>query len=247
MDALTNGVTIKVGSSTYHSFADFGLAIGNTNYIGEPEYDAYYVDVPGRDGFLDLSETIAGRVIYRSRKISIEFGGMGTCNGWDATISNMRNLFHGRTVQLIFDNDPNWYWTGRAEINEFDRFRNMGTFKFEIPQADPYKYGINLVPDLANISVSTTVKTITLPITGIHVNPTFVVENLTNLGTNGQLNIRRLDSNNNVIASNSVKANGTYRFHNLWYESGDKVGLSISGNAGSGSGTVSIVYRQVSL
>ena len=242
MDALTNGVTIKVGSASYHSFADFGLAIGNNDYIGEPEYESYYVDVPGRDGFLDLSETVSGRVIYKKRKISIEFGGMGTCNGWDATISNMRNLFHGKTVQLIFDNDTDWYWTGRAEINDYDRFRNMGTFKFEIPQADPFKYGINIVPDLANIAVNHVVKKITIPVTGVPVNPTFVVENLQLSSSTGYLHITRRDSTDTDIASTTVTENGTYRFYNLWFESGDKVSLSVQGSA-----TVSIVYRQVSL
>lgn len=247
MDALTNGVTIKVGSATYHSFTDFGLAIGNNDYIGEPEYETHYVDIPGRDGFLDLSEAIADRVIYKNRKISIEFGGKGDCNDWDAVISDIRNKIHGRTVQLVFDNDPDWYWTGRAEINDYDRFRNLATFKLEIPQADPYKYGLELVTGFDNISVGSSMRTIVIPVTGMRVNPSFVVEDLANLGTNGQLYIRRLDSDNNSIAYNSVKENGTYRFHNLWYESGDKVGLSIGGNFGSGSGTVSIVYRQVSL
>lgn len=36
-----------------------------------------------------------------------------------------------------------YYWEGRAEVTEFDRVREIGTFKLSIPQADPYGYSLN--------------------------------------------------------------------------------------------------------
>ncbi len=232
MDALTNGVTIKVGSSSYHSFNDFGLAISNNDYIKEPEYEQIYATVPGRQGFLDLSEVIAGRVVYISREISIELGAIKTESSWDSVISNLRNLFHGKTVQLIFDNDTNWYWTGRAEINDYDRFRNLGTFKLELPYASPFKYSVSEQTGLSNITLSSTARTISIPVTAQPVNPEFVI---TGSGS----------STVTIVANGitkTVNATGTYRWPDIWFDATTNITAK-----GPTSGRLSIVYRQISL
>lgn len=234
MDAITNGVTIKVGSSSFHSFNDFRLAIGNTDYISEPEYEDIYVDIPGRQGFLDLSEVIAGRPVYHSREISIEFGGVkANPNDWDAAISDLRNKFHGKIVQLIFDNDPDWYWTGRAEINDFEHERQLGTFKFEIPSASPFKYSINVVPNLSNLSLSTTGRSISIPVTGQPVNPEFVISNT---GTS------TVTISATGKPTKTVNAVGTYRWPDLWYDTTTTIVAQ-----GPSAGKISVVYRQMSL
>jgi len=142
MNALTNGATIIVPSTgnEFHTLDDWGLAIGNTNYISEPEQETNYIEVPAMNGFIDLSETLTGRPTFKNRSISIELGGKRESMAWDTVISDFRNKIHGRLVHIIFDNDPSYYWQGRAYVNSFDRMRRLGTFALEIPQADPYKY-----------------------------------------------------------------------------------------------------------
>ena len=233
MDALTNGVTISNGSVTKHSFTDYGLAIGNNDYIGEPEYETHYVEVPGSSGFLDLSDAISGNIIFHSRAISIEFGAVYARNDWDARISELRNLFHGKKVTLTFDNDPNWHWSGRAEINDFDRFRELGTFTFEIPQANPFKeYNSNTI--YQSISVTSTVKTQSCALTGYPVNPVFVVSSLS-----GTLTVQAGGK------TKIITATGSYTFPDVLISppSSDVKLKTTSG----GSATVTIRYKQRSL
>ena len=144
MNIMTNGATVEIVATgeQYHSIKNWGLAIGNNDYIGDVEQETYYVDVPGADGFLDFSEAITGRRIFKSRPINIEFGGKKPRNDWDIFISDLRNLLEGREIKIIFDNDPEHYWTGRATIKNFDRNRELGTFTLSMPKADPYKYAI---------------------------------------------------------------------------------------------------------
>ena len=68
MDAITNGATIEIVATgeRFHTLNDWGLAIGNNDYIGDVEQENYYVDVPGADGFLDFSEAITGRRIFKN-------------------------------------------------------------------------------------------------------------------------------------------------------------------------------------
>ncbi|EOS40931.1 hypothetical protein C808_00094 [Lachnospiraceae bacterium M18-1] len=142
MNVLTNGATIEVEGTgeRFHTMKDWGMAISNNNYIGDVVHESRYVDVPGADGFLDFSEAIAGRRIFKERTINIEIGGKKPRNDWDSIISDIRNKIEGKKVRIIFDNDTGFYWTGRATIKEFDRNREIGTFTLSIPKADPYKY-----------------------------------------------------------------------------------------------------------
>ena len=103
MNALTNGATIEVVATgeRYHTITDWGLAIGNNDYIGDVEQEKYYVDVPGTDGFLDFSEATTGRRIFKNRPINIELGGKKPRNDWDIIISDIRNLIEGREIKVI--------------------------------------------------------------------------------------------------------------------------------------------------
>ena len=143
-NALTNGVRIEVidTGKSYHTITDWEMAVGNNNCIGAPEQETYYVDVPGANAFLDMSEQLTGEPAYKSRAVSIELGGIRQRRKWDAVISVLRNQIHGRECKLIFDNDIDHYWKGRLYIEDFDRARELGTLKLNMPKAEPYKYDL---------------------------------------------------------------------------------------------------------
>lgn len=139
----TNHVNITVNGTTYNSLSDFGLAIQNTDYVGMPVQDkSHRVYVPGRPGPLDLDETVFGGTSFLYRPISIHFGGMRETETWDSVISTLRHLFEGKNVKLTFATDPDYYWTGKAEIDRFGHQRQLGEFDFNIPEAFPYKYKV---------------------------------------------------------------------------------------------------------
>ncbi len=144
MNVLTNAATIEVVATgkRFHTLTDWGLAIGNTDIIGEPEMESYYVDVPGADGFLDYTEAITGRRIFKERPVKLELGGKRAKYDWDIFISDIRNHIHGKEVKIVLDSDPGFYWIGRAAVKDFKREREIGTFTISIPKADPYKYNV---------------------------------------------------------------------------------------------------------
>lgn len=142
MNELTLGISIYVEDSgeTYHTLDDWDLALGNNNYIGDPEMETTYIQVPGRTGLIDASEVISGRRIYKKRSLEFELGGIRDRLDWDGVISAFRNNVDGRVCRLTLDNDKSYYWRGRVYIRGFDRFRDLGTFVLDVPTADPYKY-----------------------------------------------------------------------------------------------------------
>lgn len=144
MNALSIGAKIIIYATNeeFHTLDDWGLAIGNNNYIGDPEQHLDFISVKGRNGLLDVSEALTGRPTYSSREINVLFGGIHNRLDWDSIISDLRNKIEGKQIKLIFDNDPTYYWLGRCHITGFDRMRELGTFTLSIPKADPYKYNI---------------------------------------------------------------------------------------------------------
>lgn len=144
MNELTYGISIYVEDSgkTFHTLDDWDLALGNNNYIGDPEMETTYIQIPGRDGLIDASEVVSGRRIYTKRELAFELGGIRNKLNWDGIISSLRNEIHGRVCRLTIDNDEAYYWRGRVFIQGFDRFRDLGTFTLAVPMADPYKYDV---------------------------------------------------------------------------------------------------------
>ena len=134
MDALTNGFTIQRfdGTYIYHSLTDFGLAVSNTDYIGEPTLETFTVDVPGRKGIVDMSEDLTGYPVFKTREIKLHVGGLNPKNDWDSVISTWRNYYHGRKCRIVFDNDPQWFWEGRVYINNFTRKQSLGEFDLKM-------------------------------------------------------------------------------------------------------------------
>ena len=141
---LFNGATITVEgtSESYHTFDDWGLYITNTDIIGEPKQYTRYIEIPGRNGLLDLSETIAGRQIYTSREIKMTLAGARDKVTWNAAISILRNKINGKICRISFDDDKTYYWTGRIVIKDFSSALNLGKLTIDVPTADPYKYSM---------------------------------------------------------------------------------------------------------
>ncbi len=135
-------ITVESTGLEFDTLADWGLAVGNNNYIGDPVQETSYVTVPGASAMIDLSEAITNRPIFKHRPISVLLGGKNNRLDWDTIISIYRNEIEGKIVHVTFSNDPNFFWKGRANIANFDRARELGQFEFKIPMADPYKYDV---------------------------------------------------------------------------------------------------------
>lgn len=245
-DALTLGATITVVKTgeEYRTLEDWGLAIGNNDYIGEPEIETSYVYIPGRSGFLDLSEVVGGRPIYSRREIKIKLAGKRERMRWDNDISSIRNKIHGQIVNIVFDNDQNWYWTGRAEVIGFDRFRELGEFEIRLENASPFKWAVadsqdnwlwdpfdfedGVIPGMTSIDVDN--ETLNIPVGDLPINPIIIVNSLTS--TTLQV---AWDGN-----SETITHTGSYRFPNMWLYDNEAVTFT-------GQANITIKYRSASL
>ena len=248
MNELTYGIAIYVEDSgkTYHTLNDWDLALGNNNYIGDPEMETTYIQVPGRSGLIDATEAISGRRIYKKRQLEFELGGIRDRLDWDSVISAFRNNVDGRVCRLTLDNDKSHYWHGRVYIRGFDRFRDLGTFTLAVPTADPYKYSktssaepwlwdpFNFETDMVTyIGAITVVGTATVTIPHGH------------MATSPELVVSDMTSQTFTITVNGITyplTVGTNRIPSIIVGGDSDVDLEFTGDA-----KVQIVYRSGSL
>lgn len=247
MNNLSIGITLYVEETakTFHTLDDWQLALGNNNYIGEPEMETTYIQIPGRNGLIDASEAITGRRVFKKRPLAFELGGKNPRLNWDGIISKMRNEIHGRVCRITLDNDRAYYWRGRVFLEDFDRFRELGTFTLSVPNAEPYKYSLTtsaepwlwdpfnfetgIITYIGAVTVSGT-ETITIPAGYMSTAPEIVVSDLSGTLT--------LDYGGQTYTLTT----GTNKIPSILVGGDADVALTFTGDA-----KVQIVYRSGSL
>lgn len=113
---------------------DYGFIVA-PYLIPMPAVQSNYVEIPGRDGRLDLSEGF-GRVRYSDRAISINLYALAP---YDAAVSRFVNDVHGKRLQLVFDKDPDFYYVGRISVDGLEK-RDGYCVATVNAAAEPYKY-----------------------------------------------------------------------------------------------------------
>lgn len=109
--------------------------------IPKPTPKTNYVDVPGGDGTLDLSEVVANEVKYKDLSLSFKFHVLDDNLDWDSKVSRIANFIHGRKMKIILPGDPFYYYKGRCEVDKFSSNKRLGSIAIKCV-VSPYKLKI---------------------------------------------------------------------------------------------------------
>ena len=122
---------IRFGTKWAH--ADYGLIVA-PYAIPMPEPQTNFVEIPGRDGALDLSEAF-GTVRYADRIIPLTLYARAP---FDTLISAFAADVHGRRMNVIFDRDPTFYYDARVTLEDVERHAGYCELSLKC-RAKPYK------------------------------------------------------------------------------------------------------------
>lgn len=98
----------------YHTGRDWNLHFASLQ-IDEPDVQTYQLTVPGRDGILDLTESLFVRPAFLNRKITMNFWTEFDRDGHLQSV--LMNALHGKRMEFSLDVDPGCYWTGRMLVH----------------------------------------------------------------------------------------------------------------------------------
>lgn len=145
--------TVTFGNK--NSYADFGLILDHKE-IGKPEPRTNYIDVPARDGHLDLTEAF-GEVKYKERKLKFFLSYIGSDANWESTLSALHNYLNGQRHKIYFEKD--YYWVGRCFVDDAQTKKGIKEFVVEC-DCEPYKYKLQETSIDVLATNTTVIKTI---------------------------------------------------------------------------------------
>lgn len=212
------GCTFILNGVSTHTGNDLDL-VQEKKEIGAPEVQFYTVEVPGRNGVLNLTKSLTGRTNYFNRKIAFRYFTSGTLAEILEKIDTLM-MYHGETIQIIDDDTPAYFYEGEVVV-EVDRKPAYAFIEIEV-DAQPFRVKLEKTLNAYTLTATETEVVITNP--GVAVSPEIVV------------------SDTCVIAKGDTSFNltaGTYTdISALILEHGENT-YTISG-----SGTVNINYQE---
>ena len=94
---------IEAGKTVNDMFDIETLGIRAHGYkIEPPQMRTNYVEIPGRNGSLDLTEAL-GQLTYNDRAVVFTALFQGSASQFHALISHLLNRFEGKTIKVVFD------------------------------------------------------------------------------------------------------------------------------------------------
>lgn len=110
-----------------NTWEDWHLMPSSRPVFNPPKPKLTTIDIPGGDGFIDLSESLTKYPLYNNREGSIEFIVSNGFKPWNILYSEIANYLHGKVLRAILEDDPQYYYEGRFSINKWDS-KNDGTW-----------------------------------------------------------------------------------------------------------------------
>ena len=139
---IVNGVDLAVR---------YNMVLLDGYTLSPPEPKTTTVEIPGRDGVLDLTESLIGDVSYGNRSMTFTFL-IVDLEQFEVVKTQVSNALHGRKFNFEMTMDPGYTYTGRFKIKSYTHTATWshgicGFVEVEI-DADPYKLKSHYVYNL---------------------------------------------------------------------------------------------------
>lgn len=134
-----------------------------------PDAKTSYVEVPGADGKIDLTESLTGSILYKNRQGTIQFYVDNGHEEWDVLYSKIMNYLHGQKMNAILEDDPSFYYEGRFSVNTWksEKHRSeiaidydVAPYKIDIQSSkedwlwDPFNFEVGVIREYNNVRVN---------------------------------------------------------------------------------------------
>ena len=128
--------SINIGEK--NTWDDWHLVPTSRPLVAAPQVKTSFIDLPGADGSLDMTNVLAGRPTYQRRSGSWEFLVMNDYSDWTVLYSEIMVYLQGKEFDVILDDDPGYYYTGRLAVNQWRSDPNWSKIIINY-NLDPYK------------------------------------------------------------------------------------------------------------
>lgn len=209
-----------------HSWDNLNLVLSGSE-IPPAKPKTNYVDIPGGNGSVDLTES-HGYIYYYDRDCKFTFTMNPTNDLSDSAFEEKKtqisNLLNGKVFNICLDKDEFYYYSGRCEVSEYLSDKRLRQIVVTA-KVKPYK--LKVIETLVITTLSSTLQQITLKNGRMKVVPEIVCSN---------------DNTTIIFNSKTITLNaGTHKILDIELVEGDNI-LQVQG-----IGTIKFKYREGAL
>lgn len=113
---------------------DWGYSVLGGPVISPPEIQYSYLEIPGRDGSLNLTEALDGYAHYKDRTYLLRL--LLPQSNFEEKLAFLMNALHGKSRAVSSDADPDYHYIGLWSITEVDWENGIVTVMGTV---EPYK------------------------------------------------------------------------------------------------------------
>lgn len=118
-----------------HSYNDLNLILSAVE-IAPASPKTKFVDIPGADGSVDLTEAL-GEIRFSDRKCTFTFTCLPT-DDFEVKKREVSNAINGKRMSIRLDKDPDYQWDGRCYIDKYKSDKNLNKITIGAT-VSPYK------------------------------------------------------------------------------------------------------------
>ena len=143
---------LDVFGATFEDAYAQGLRIAEYNFP-RPAVKTVTIDVPGRDGLVDLSEALTGGPTFENVIGTVRFI---VLKGASFDLKSFINTYHGRVMKIYTDEDTTHYRIGRATVTvEELKLGKLRTFTLTM-NAEPFLWNMTTTDQSFTVSAGDT-------------------------------------------------------------------------------------------
>lgn len=139
--AMTTGNDYTFASAEKNTWDDFYLIPNSRPLVNPPGIHTNFIDIPGANGVLDLTDLISGAPTYSARSGSWDFIVDNYHEPWDVIFSKLLNYLHGKRKNIILEDDKAYFYEGRFSINAWKSDSQYSTVTIDYV-IDPFKKSV---------------------------------------------------------------------------------------------------------
>lgn len=132
-------IFVDSSNNSVNTWDDWHLIPSSRPVVVRPTLNYKYVEIPGRDGSLDLTDYLTVTPTMTDCSGSFEFYVANDYGEWSVRKATIGAFLNGRKMKMYLEDDPNYYYFGRFSLGRWTPGENWSSVSIEY-RVDPCKY-----------------------------------------------------------------------------------------------------------
>ena len=139
---MYHSLIFQHGNTKINTWDNWHLIPVSRPVIVQPTPAYSFVDIPGADGSMDLTDYLIGRPTYSDRQGTFEFYVANDFGNWASRRAEIASFLNGKRMKVYLEDEPQYYYEGRFFFKAWTPDASHSKVIIEY-RVKPYRYLVN--------------------------------------------------------------------------------------------------------